>query len=285
MSAIIEAKSLCKSYGRFKALDDVSFKVESGNILGLIGPNGAGKTTALKALLGLTNYDGELNVCGFDPRSQRHQLMQEVCFIADVAVLPGWMKVSEALEFVQGVHPKFDRARAEELLSKTKIPNDKKVKQLSKGMIAQLHLALVLAIDAKVLVLDEPTLGLDILYRKSFYDHLLNDYFDEDKTIIITTHQVDEIEYLLTHLIFINDGKVVLDTAMDEIQQQYIEVMVNKDKADEARALNPVTEREVFGRHIFLFENVDPEKVSALGETHVPKVTDLFVAKMKGDAS
>ena len=285
MSAIIEAKSLCKSYGRFKALDDVSFKVESGNILGLIGPNGAGKTTALKALLGLTNYDGELNVCGFDPRSQRHQLMQEVCFIADVAVLPGWMKVSEALEFVQGVHPKFDRARAEELLSKTKIPNDKKVKQLSKGMIAQLHLALVLAIDAKVLVLDEPTLGLDILYRKSFYDHLLNDYFDEDKTIIITTHQGDAIEYLLTHLIFINDGKVVLDTAMDEIQQQYIEVMVNKDKADEARALNPVTEREVFGRHIFLFENVDPEKVSALGETHVPKVTDLFVAKMKGDAS
>jgi ABC-2 type transport system ATP-binding protein len=282
MSSIIKASNLSKKYGSFQALDDVNFSIESGRIVGLIGPNGAGKTTALKALLGLTNFDGDLKVCGIDPRTDRHKLMQEVSFIADVAVLPGWMKVCEAIEFVEGVHPKFNRDKALAMLALTKIPMKKKVKQLSKGMITQLHLALVLAIDAKILVLDEPTLGLDILYRKAFYDHLLNDYFGEEKTIIITTHQVDEIEYLLTDLLFINDGKIVLDIAMDDIQEQYLEVMVGKEQVAAAQSLNPITEREVFGRHIFLFENVERAVSAELGEVHVPKVTDLFVAKMKG---
>jgi len=218
-----------------------------------------------------------------DPRLQRHKLMQQVSFIADVAVLPGWMKASEALDFVEGVHPAFNRQRALEMLALTKIPENKKIKKLSKGMITQLHLALVLAIDAKILVLDEPTLGLDILYRKAFYDHLLNDYFDEGRTIIITTHQVDEIEYLLTDLLFINDGKIVLDIAMDDIGEQYMEVMVNPEQVEQARSMNPMTEREVFGRHLFLFENKDRDTLASLGEIQVPKVTDLFVAKMKGD--
>jgi ABC-2 type transport system ATP-binding protein len=282
MTSIIKATNLNKRYGSFQALDDVNFSIESGRIVGLIGPNGAGKTTALKALLGLTSFKGDLKVCGIDPRTDRDKLMQEVSFIADVAVLPGWMKVCEAIEFVEGVHPKFNRDKAMEMLALTKIPMKKKVKQLSKGMITQLHLALVLAIDAKILVLDEPTLGLDILYRKAFYDHLLNDYFGEDRTIIITTHQVDEIEYLLTDLLFINDGKIVLDIAMDDIQEQYLEVMVGKEQVEAAQRLNPITEREVFGRHIFLFENVERLVLAELGEVHVPKVTDLFVAKMKG---
>ncbi|PCJ48833.1 MAG: multidrug ABC transporter ATP-binding protein [Gammaproteobacteria bacterium] len=285
MTSIIEARNLSKKYGKFQALDAVDFTINSGQIVGLIGPNGAGKTTALKALLGLTNFDGDLKVCGIDPRTDRHKLMQEVSFIADVAVLPGWMKVCEAIEFVEGVHPAFNRDKAMEMLALTKIPMKKKVKQLSKGMVTQLHLALVLAIDAKILVLDEPTLGLDILYRKAFYDHLLNDYFSEDRTIIITTHQVDEIEYLLTDLLFINDGKIVLDIAMDEIQETYLEVMVAQDQVAAARDLKPITEREVFGRFIFLFENVDREVLDALGEVHVPKVTDLFVAKMTGAAA
>ncbi|RLA05706.1 MAG: ABC transporter ATP-binding protein [Gammaproteobacteria bacterium] len=285
MSSLINARGLSKQYGSLKALDSVNFSIESGRIVGLIGPNGAGKTTALKALLGLTDFKGELEICGLDPRSQRHKLMQHVSFIADVAVLPNWMKVKQSLDFVEGVHPGFNRDRAIEMLSLTKIPMDKKVKQLSKGMITQLHLALVLAIDAKVLVLDEPTLGLDILYRKAFYDHLLNDYFSEDKTIIITTHQVDEIEYLLTDLLFINEGKIVLDIAMDEISEKYLEVMVGPEQLQQARSLNPLTEREVFGRHIFLFESVDRATLEELGEINVPKVTDLFVAKMKGAKS
>jgi len=283
MSPLITAKGLSKSYGSLKALDNVDFSINAGRIVGLIGPNGAGKTTAIKTLLGLTNFDGDLNVCGLDPRLERHKLMQHVSFIADVAVLPGWMKASEALDFVEGVHPAFNRKRALEMLALTNIPENKKIKKLSKGMITQLHLALVLAIDAKVLVLDEPTLGLDILYRKAFYDHLLNDYFDDDRTIIITTHQVDEIEYLLTDLLFINDGKIVLDIAMDDIAEQYLEVMVNPDQVEQARSLSPLTEREVFGRHLFLFENAERDTLASLGEIQVPKVTDLFVAKMKGD--
>ncbi len=283
MSPLIKAQGLSKSYGSLKALDNVDFSINAGRIVGLIGPNGAGKTTAIKTLLGLTNFDGDLNVCGLDPRSQRSKLMQQVSFIADVAVLPGWMKASEALDFVEGVHPAFNRQRALEMLALTKIPENKKIKKLSKGMITQLHLALVLAIDAKVLVLDEPTLGLDILYRKAFYDHLLNDYFDEDRTIVITTHQVDEIEYLLTDLLFINEGKIVLDIAMDEIGEQYLEVMVDPDHLEQARSINPLTEREVFGRHLFLFENTERDTLASLGEIQVPKVTDLFVAKMKGD--
>jgi len=283
MSPLIKAQGLSKSYGSLKALDNVDFSINAGRIVGLIGPNGAGKTTAIKTLLGLTNFDGDLNVCGLDPRLQRSKLMQQVSFIADVAVLPGWMKASEALDFVEGVHPAFNRQRALEMLALTQIPENKKIKQLSKGMITQLHLALVLAIDAKVLVLDEPTLGLDILYRKAFYDHLLNDYFDEDRTIVITTHQVDEIEYLLTDLLFINEGKIVLDIAMDEIGEQYLEVMVGPDQLEQARSMNPLTEREVFGRHLFLFENTERDTLASLGEIQVPKVTDLFVAKMKGD--
>ncbi|MCP3674404.1 MAG: ABC transporter ATP-binding protein [Gammaproteobacteria bacterium] len=285
MGSLIKAKGLSKNYGGFQALDSVDFKVDKGRIVGLIGPNGAGKTTALKALLGLTNFDGDLEVCGLDPRKERHQLMKKVSFIADVAVLPGWMRVSETLDFVEGVHPAFSRDKAVEMLALTKIPMKKKVKQLSKGMITQLHLALVLAIDAEILVLDEPTLGLDILYRKAFYDHLLNDYFGEDRTIIITTHQVEEIEYLLTDLLFINDGKIVLDIAMEEIQEKYLEVMVAPENVEQARALNPATEREVFGRHLFLYENADREQLAEIGEIHVPKVTDLFVAKMQGDKS
>jgi len=285
MGSLIKARGLSKKYGSFQALDSIDFSIKSGRIVGLIGPNGAGKTTALKALLGLTNFDGELDVCGLDPRLQRHKLMQDVSFIADVAVLPGWMKVCESLDFVEGVHPAFKRKHAIEMLALTNIPMKKKVKQLSKGMITQLHLALVLAIDAKILVLDEPTLGLDILYRKAFYDHLLNDYFSEDKTIIITTHQVEEIEYLLTDLLFINDGKIVLDIAMEDIQEQYMEVMVAPEDVEQARSLNPVTEREVFGRHLFLFENAERSKLAEIGEIHVPKVTDLFVAKMQGDKS
>jgi len=283
MSPLINAKGLSKSYGDLKALNNVDFSINAGRIVGLIGPNGAGKTTAIKTLLGLTNFKGQLDVCGLDPRLQRHKLMQQVSFIADVAVLPGWMKASEALDFVEGVHPAFNRQRALEMLALTKIPENKKIKKLSKGMITQLHLALVLAIDAKVLVLDEPTLGLDILYRKAFYDHLLNDYFDEERTIIITTHQVDEIEYLLTDLLFINEGKIVLDIAMDDIGDQYLEVMVNPEQVEQARSMNPMTEREVFGRHLFLFENKGRDSLASLGEIQVPKVTDLFVAKMKGD--
>lgn len=282
MSHIIKAQGLTKKYGNFQALDSVDFTINSGRIVGLIGPNGAGKTTALKALLGLTNFQGSLDICGLDPRLQRHKLMQQVSFIADVAVLPGWMRVSESLDFVEGVHPAFSRAKAMEMLGLTKIPLNKKIKQLSKGMITQLHLALVLAIDAKVLVLDEPTLGLDILYRKAFYDHLLNDYFSEHRTIIITTHQVDEIEYLLTDLLFINEGKIVLDIAMEDIDRRYLEVMVKPEQLAQARLLKPLTEREVFGRSIFLYENVERAQLAVLGEIHVPKVTDLFVAKMKG---
>ncbi len=283
MSPLIKAQGLSKSYGGLKALDNVDFSINAGRIVGLIGPNGAGKTTAIKTLLGLTNFDGDLNVCGLDPRSQRHKLMQQVSFIADVAVLPGWMRASEALDFVEGVHPAFNRQRALEMLALTQIPENKKIKQLSKGMITQLHLALVLAIDAKVLVLDEPTLGLDILYRKAFYDHLLNDYFEEDRTIIITTHQVDEIEYLLTDLLFINEGEIVLDIAMDEIGEQYLEVMVDPDQVEQARSMHPLTEREVFGRHLFLFKNTERDTLTPMGEIQVPKVTDLFVAIMKGD--
>src|SRR5579862_2715081 len=237
MTAVIEARGLAKSYGGTRALDGLSFTVEPGRIVGLIGPNGAGKTTALKAILGLTDFDGNLSVLGLDPRRQRAELMEQVCFIADVAVLPRWIKVSEAIEFVSGVHPRFSREKCNAFLAHTKIQPTMRVRELSKGMIVQLHLALVMAIDAKLLVLDEPTLGLDILYRKDFYQSLLNDYFDEQKTIIVTTHQIEEIEYILTDLLFIRDGRIVLDATMDQIGERFAEVMVNPDKADAARAL------------------------------------------------
>jgi len=282
MSAVIQANGLSKRYGRSVALDAVDLTIEPGRIVGLIGPNGAGKTTALKAILGLTEFDGRLSVLGLDPRRQRSELMQQVCFIADVAVLPRWIRVSEAVDFVAGVHPRFSREKCQAFLSHTKITPKMRVRELSKGMIVQLHLALVMAIDARLLVLDEPTLGLDILYRKAFYETLLNDYFDENKTIIVTTHQVEEIEHILTDLIFIRDGKIALAATMDEVGERYCEVMVNPDRADQARALGPINERQIFGKSIFLFDGVDRARLSALGELHKPSVADLFVATMKG---
>jgi ABC-2 type transport system ATP-binding protein len=282
MSAIVHARKLSKSYGATKALDAVDFEIDAGRIVGLIGPNGAGKTTALKAILGLTDYEGELQVLGFDPHTQRTQLMEQVCFIADVAVLPRWLRVREAIEFVAGVHPRFSREKCLAFLSHTKIGQAMRVRELSKGMIVQLHLALVMAIDAKLLVLDEPTLGLDILYRKAFYESLLSDYFDEQKTIIVTTHQVEEIEHILTDLMFIRDGKVVLAATMDEVGDRYAEVMVNPDRADAARALKPLNERQIFGKSIFLFDGVERARLAELGELHKPSVADLFVATMKG---
>ena len=282
MSAVIHARGLSKSYGKTVALDAVDFEIESGRIVGLIGPNGAGKTTALKAILGLSEFDGELSVLGLDPRSQRAQLMEQVCFIADVAVLPRWIRVSETIDFVGGVHPRFSRAKCEAFLARTKITPKMRVREMSKGMIVQLHLALIMAIDARLLVLDEPTLGLDILYRKTFYENLLSEYFDENKTIIVTTHQVEEVEHILTDLIFIRDGKIALNASMDEIADRYAEVMVNPDKAEAARALHPLNERQVFGKSIFLFDGVDRARLAALGELHKPSIADLFVATMKG---
>ena len=282
MSAVITASGLSKRYKSSLALDNVNFQIAPGRIVGLIGPNGAGKTTALKAILGLTDFAGQLNVLGFDPRKQRDSLMGEVCFIADVAVLPRWIRVSEAVDFVANVHPRFDRAKCEAFLARTKLQPNQRVKQMSKGMIVQLHLALVMAIDAKLLILDEPTLGLDILYRKQFYQHLLEDYFDENKTIIVTTHQVEEVEHILTDLMFIRDGKIVLDADMDAVGERFIEVMVNADKADAARQLKPLDERQVFGKSIFLFDGANRAVLEQLGETRRPSISDLFVATMKG---
>ncbi|MGH8306774.1 MAG: ABC transporter ATP-binding protein [Gammaproteobacteria bacterium] len=283
MSTLIKARGLSKNYGSLHALDKVDFDIEEGRIVGLIGPNGAGKTTALKAILGLTNFDGELDVLGHDPRKGREKMMREVCFIADVATLPRWLKVADAIEFVEAVHPHFSRARALHFLERTKISQKSKVGQLSKGMVTQLHLALIMAIDARLLVLDEPTIGLDILYRKEFYSNLLNDYFDEKRTILVTTHQVEEVEKLLTDLMFINNGKLVLNDSMEGISEKYAEVLVNADKTEAARGLKPLSEREIFGKKLFLFEDVDRNRLQELGEIHTPSVADLFVAKMTGE--
>jgi len=278
--ACIEARGLRKSFGTTVAVDGVDLRVEEGRILGLIGPNGAGKTTALNAILGLTSYQGELRVLGRDPWMERDRLMRDVCFIADVAVLPRWMRVSQALDYVAGVHPRFDRAKAESFLSKTTIKRTSKVRELSKGMVAQLHLALVMAIDARLLVLDEPTLGLDILYRKQFYDSLLNDYFDRSRTIVVTTHQVEEIQDVLTDLMFINRGRIVLTCSMEEFEARYVELMVLPDKAAAARALKPIHERQVLGRSILLFDRVERQQLAGLGDVRTPSIVDLFVAVM-----
>ena len=278
--ASIEARGLRKTYGATKALDGVDLKVEEGRILGLIGPNGAGKTTALNAILGLTPCEGALRVLGLDPWRQRDALMREVCFIADVAVLPRWMKVRQALDYVQGVHPRFDRARAEGFLARTQIPIGKKIGKLSKGMVTQLHLALVMAIDAKLLILDEPTLGLDILFRKQFYDSLLNDYFDGKRTIVVTTHQVEEIQHVLTDLAFIKGGRIVLDSSMEGFEARYAEVMVKAEDAGEVRALGPLHERQVFGRSVFLFEGKERVELERFGEVRTPSIADVFVAVM-----
>ena len=275
---VIEARGLRKAFGTTIALDGVNLRVEEGHILGLIGPNGAGKSTALNAVLGLTQYQGELKVLGRDPWSERDQLMRDVCFIADVAVLPRWLRVSQALDYVAGVHPRFDRKKAEGFLARTTIPRTGKVRELSKGMVAQLHLALVMAIDAKLLVLDEPTLGLDILYRKQFYDSLLNDYFDRSRTILLTTHQVEEIEHVLTDVMFINRGRIVFNHSIEELEARYLEVSVRPEQLAAARALKPIYEREMLGRSTLLFDHVDRQQLAALGDVRTAGLADLFIA-------
>jgi ABC-2 type transport system ATP-binding protein len=283
--ACIEARGVRKAFGATVALDGIDLRVEEGRILGLIGPNGAGKTTALNAILGLTAYHGELRVLGRNPWTERDLLMRDVCFIADVAVLPRWIRVSQVLDYLAGVHPRFDRAKAEGFLAKTSIQRTSKVRELSKGMVTQLHLALVMAIDARLLVLDEPTLGLDILYRKQFYDSLLNDYFDHTRTIVVTTHQVEEIQDVLTDLMFINHGRIVLNCSMEQLESRYCEVMVLPEQVATVRALRPIHERQVFGRSIFLFDGVDRQRLAALGEVRTPGIADLFVAVMGNSAN
>ncbi len=280
MSNVIEARGLSKRYGKTLAVNNIDLSIPAGRIVGLIGPNGAGKTSALKAILGLANFDGDLKVLGRDPSKERAALMEDVCFIADVAVLPRWAYVHELLDVTERIHPRFSREKCMRYLSTTKITPKHRVKQLSKGMVVQLHLAIVMAIDAKLLVLDEPTLGLDIIYRKQFYTNLLNDYFDEHRSILITTHQVEEVEHILSDLIFIQDGRIALDCSMEEVHERYTEVMVKPDQADAARALKPLSERHMMGRHIFLFDGVQRETLAQLGELHTPNVADLFVAVM-----
>ena len=282
--ACIEAHGLRKAFGATIALDGVDLRVEEGRILGLIGPNGAGKTTALNAILGLVPYQGQLKVLGRDPWTERERLMCDVCFISDVAVLPRWIRVSQALDYVAGVHPRFDRAKAEHFLARTAINRASKVRELSKGMVAQLHLALVMAIDARLLVLDEPTLGLDILYRKQFYDSLLNDYFDRSRTILLTTHQVEEIEHVLTDVMFINRGRIVFNHSIEELEARYLEVSVRPEQLAAARALKPIYEREMLGRSTLLFDHVDRQQLAALGDVRTAGLADLFVAVIGNEA-
>jgi len=282
--ATIEARGLRKTFGTTVALDGIDLDVEEGRILGIIGPNGAGKTTALNAILGLTSYQGELKVLGRDPWANRDELMRDVSFIADVAVLPRWIRVSQLLEYMAGVHPRFDVAKAEEFLTKTTIQRTKKVRELSKGMIAQLHLAIIMAIDARLLVLDEPTLGLDILYRKQFYESLLNDYFDRSRTIVVTTHQVEEVQDVLTDLMFIDRGRIVLQCSMEEFETRYVEVMVNPEQLAAARALNPLHERAVFGRSVLLFDRAERDQLAMVGDVRRPSIADVFIALMSKNA-
>ena len=276
----IEARGLRKVFGKTVALDSVDLNVEEGRVVGLIGPNGAGKSTALNAILGLIPFEGKLEVLGRDPWTDRDKIMSDVCFISDVAVLPRWLRVSQAVDYVAGVHPRFDRAKAESLLARTAIKSAAKVKHLSKGMVTQLHLALIMAIDAKLLVLDEPTLGLDILFRKQFYDSLINDYFDHTRTILVTTHQIDEIQDVLTDVLFINRGRIVLGCSMEHFGERYREVMVRAEHHSAARALRPIHERQLFGRSVMLFDGVPDEQLAPLGEIRTPGIADLFVAVM-----
>lgn len=285
MSSLVEARGVSKSFGKVRAVDNVDFSIEKGRIAGLIGPNGAGKTTLLKALLGLTDCEGSLTVMGLDPFRQRRKLMQNICFIADVAVLPRWIRVSQLIDFVESIHPSFSRERAEAMLADTKIQRRSKVRELSKGMVTQLHLSIITAVDAKLLVLDEPTLGLDIIFRKEFYRNLLNDYFDDERTIIITTHQVEEIENLLTDVMFINNGRIVLNSTMESLPERFTELLVPANVADKARALKPIHEREVFGKKVLTFDGVSRDSLQEFGELRTPDIADLFVAKVKGEAA
>ncbi len=280
--ATVEARGLRKTFGSTVALDGFDLRVEEGRILGLIGPNGAGKTTALNAILGLLPCQGSVRVLDRDPWQERERLMLDVCFIADVAVLPRWIRVSQLLDYVAGVHPRFDRAKAEAFLAKTTIKRTSRVRELSKGMVTQLHLAIVMAIDARLLILDEPTLGLDILFRKQFYDSLLNDYFDNSRTIVVSTHQVEEIEHVLTDVVFIDRGRKVFECSMDEIESRYAEVMVKPENAQAARELKPMQERQLLGRSAFLYGGVDRQRLAALGEVRTPSIADLFVAVLGG---
>ena len=283
MTKLVSARGVSKRFGSVRAVDDVSFEIEKGRIMGLIGPNGAGKTTLLKAVLGLTECEGELSVLGLDPFKQRKELMQNICFIADVAVLPRWIRVSQLLDFVTATHPNFSRQKAEELLARTKVSGrrDARVRELSKGMVTQLHLSIIAAIDARLLVLDEPTLGLDIIFRKEFYANLLSDYFDEERTILVTTHQVEEIENILTDVMFINEGRIVLDSTMDSLAENYFELMTSGEQAAAARKMGPIAERDIFGKSVMLFEKTDRNRLAELGDVHTPSVADLFVAKIK----
>lgn len=285
MTSVVSARNVSKFYGDVHAVDDVSFEIDRGCITGLIGPNGAGKTTLLKAILGLTDCQGSLSVLGLDPFRQRKHLMQEICFIADVAVLPRWIRVTQLLDFTEAVHSHFSRDKANEMLAQTNIPAGARVRELSKGMVTQLHLSIITAIDAKLLVLDEPTLGLDIIFRKDFYEKLLGDYFDEGRTIIMTTHQVEEIENLLTNVMFINDGRIVLDASMDALPQKYVELLASAENANQARKLNPIFERDVFGKKVLTFEGISRDQLTGLGELRTPDISDLFVAKVKGVAA
>lgn len=285
MSPLVTARGVSKNYGSTRAVDNVSFEIQPGRIVGLIGPNGAGKTTLLKALLGLTDCDGELSVLGLDPFRQRKRLMQQICFVADVAVLPPWIRVTDLLDFTEAVHPGFSRKEADAFLARTPVRREARVKELSKGMITQLHLSIIMAIDAKLLVLDEPTIGLDILFRKEFYTTILNDYFDEQRTIIITTHQVEEIEHLLTDAMFIDDGRIVLDESMDALAENYVELVTSGEKAERALALKPISQRDVFGKKVLTFEGVARDELRDLGDVKTPGLADLFVAKLRGAAA
>ena len=278
----IEARGLRKTFGATVALDGIDLRIEEGRIVGLIGPNGAGKTTALNAILGLIPFEGELTVLGLDPWAQRDDLMNQVCSIADVAVLPRWIRVAQLLDYVAAVHPRFDRGKAEGFLEKTAIRRNSRVRELSKGMVTQLHLAMVMAIDARLLVLDEPTLGLDILYRKQFYDTLINDYYDGNRTILVTTHQVEEIERVLTDVVFIDRGRIVFECSMEEVETRYHEVTVHPHLLDAAKALHPMSARQAVGRSVLLFDGADREQLAALGDVRTPSIADLFVAVVGG---
>ena len=285
MTSLVTARNVSKHFGAVRAVDDVSFDIEQGKIVGLFGPNGAGKTTLLKALLGLTDCQGELSVLGLNPFKLRKELMRNICFIADVAVLPGWITVTQLLDFTQATHPNFSRSHAEKFLSLTKVRRDARVRELSKGMIAQLHLSIIMSVDARLLVLDEPTLGLDPIFRKEFYSNLLNNYFDGERTILITTHQVEEIENILTDIMFINDGRMLLDTSMESLPERFFELTTSGESVEAARRMSPIYERDVFGKKVMMFENVDKGHLANLGEVHTPSVVDLFVAKVKGAAA